>query len=161
MSIYIIGKMKSQFFIDMLLWVSSHYIHQAYHTIYFIYFVYLKKNKNGNTKVCLLIPLSKKPLHIENSQPICIANQTTGSYTKRAPCKRNFRTNYSTYTKNKKQFSQSIVSFLFTLLNSAHKGSRNCWVRVLIYRRKLTKSAKLEFLLTRSPHGVFVLTDYC
>ena len=102
-------------------------LHSSGIPCYLLYIFCLpKKNKNGNTKVCLLIPLSKKPLHIGNSQPICIANQSTGSYTVRAPCKRNFRTNHSTYTKNKKQFSQYIVSFLFTLLNSAHKGSRNC-----------------------------------
>ena len=33
-------------------------------------------NKNRNTKT----PLSKKPLHIEYNEPICIANQSTGSY---------------------------------------------------------------------------------
>ena len=34
-----------------------------------------KISKSRNTNVCSKIPLSKKPLHIENSRPICIANR--------------------------------------------------------------------------------------
>ena len=49
---------------------------------------------------------------------------------------------------------------IFTSFVAAHKGGRNCWVRVQVYGRKLTKSAKFEFLLTRSSHGVFALTNY-
>ena len=47
------------------------------------------------------------------------------------------------------------------------KSVENNLVKVYIFKliprrhRKLTKSAKLEFLLTRSSHGVFALTDYC
>ena len=53
-----------------------------------IYFVYL--NKNRNTKVCSIIPLSKKPLHIENSLSICSANQSTGSCKAKTPGKKKF-----------------------------------------------------------------------
>ena len=63
--IYIIGEMRSQFFIGVLLWVSCHCSHQVY---YLLQIFYLPKiNKNRNTEVCSTIPLSKKPLHIENS----------------------------------------------------------------------------------------------
>ena len=65
---------------------------------------YLPKiNKNTNTNVCSIIALNKKPLQIENSQPIYIANHSTGSYSVRPPSERNFRTNYSTHTNYKMQ----------------------------------------------------------
>ena len=42
-------------------------------------------------------------MHIENSQHIFIADQSTGSYTIRTSNKRNSQTDYSTYTKYKIQ----------------------------------------------------------
>ena len=43
-------------------------------------------------------------MHTETRQPICIANQSTGSHTARAPAKRKFQTNYNTHTKYKIQY---------------------------------------------------------
>ena len=63
----IIGEMKSQFFIGVL-------YSEFPATAFIRYTIYSKINKNRNTKVCSTIPLSKKSPHIENSQPICIAN---------------------------------------------------------------------------------------
>ena len=64
--------MKSQFFIGMLLLVSCHCVRQGYYLLYI--FCLPKINKSRNTKVCSTIRLSKKPPHIENSQPIRSAN---------------------------------------------------------------------------------------
>ena len=38
---------------------------------------------------------------------------------------------------------------------AAHKGGRDCWVRAQVCRRNLTKSAKLEPLLSMSSKSVF------
>ena len=68
----LIGEMKSQFFTGMLPWVSYHCIHQAFYLLYI--FCLPKLNKNRNTKVYWTITLSKKPLHIVDSHPICSEN---------------------------------------------------------------------------------------
>ena len=70
----ILGKMKSQFFIGILLWVSCHCIHQAYYLLYI--FCLPKISKNRNINVCSRIPLSRETSYIENSQSICSANQS-------------------------------------------------------------------------------------
>ena len=49
---------------------------------------------------------------------------------------------------------------MFKSLVAANKGGRNSSVRAKEYGRNLTKSVKLESILIRYYHGVFVLTDY-
>ena len=110
------GTWKVKFFIDILLWVSCYCIHQAY---YVLYIFWLLTSKHKNTKVCSIIPISKKPFHVETSQPICIAIQSTGSYTLRVPCKKKFsdKLQYTYKMQNANYIAQCIVSFLLTLLN--------------------------------------------
>ena len=64
------------------------------------------------------MPLYKKLLYIENSQPIFTVNQLTGSNSVGPLVELIIAqtTVHMQNTKYKIQFSQSIVSFLFTLL---------------------------------------------
>lgn len=77
-----------------------------------------KKNKNRNAKVCLTLPLSKNYCIYKTFNPFALQVSGLVLIQNEPPVKRNFWINYSTHAKYNVQISQSIVSFIITILNN-------------------------------------------